>query len=302
MRLSTRRRIFAGGLIGLLALGGGLAGCRSKQPDVPPVATPAVMLARPRAPLGSPVDITYKFVVASDAHFDQDYRVMVHVIGAEEELIWTDDHFPPTPTTQWKPGQTVEYLRTVFVPPCPYVGEATIQLGLYSMATQKRAALKGEDMGQRAYKVATFQLLPPTENVPVIFKDGWHPTETAEHSSCASVEWQWTKKDAMLVFKNPKKDSTLFLDIDNPGGVFQESQQVQLSLGGQPIDRFTVTPKQEVLKKVPLTAAQLGTGDTVELQIEVDKTFVPALLPASGSKDPRELGVRVFHAFVQPAQ
>jgi len=44
----------------------------------------------------------------------------------------------------------------------------------------------------------------------------------------------------------------------------------------------------------------LGTGDLIELQIEVDKTFVPALLAASMSKDPRELGVRVFHAFVQP--
>ncbi len=31
---------------------------------------------------------------------------------------------------------------------------------------------------------------------------------------------------------------------------------------------------------------------------QVDKTFVPALVTASNSKDPRELGVRVFHAFV----
>ena len=56
-----------------------------------------------------------------------------------------------------------------------------------------------------------------------------------------------------------------------------------------------------MLRKIPLTAAQLGAGDNVELQIDVDKTFVPALMPGSNSKDPRELGVRVFHAFVQPA-
>ena len=36
-----------------------------------------------------------------------------------------------------------------------------------------------------------------------------------------------------------------------------------------------------------------------ELVISVDKTFVPAVVNAS-SKDPRELGVRVFHAFVDP--
>jgi hypothetical protein len=38
--------------------------------------------------------------------------------------MWTDDHTPPVPTTQWKPGQTVEYTRTVFIPIFPYVGDA----------------------------------------------------------------------------------------------------------------------------------------------------------------------------------
>ena len=49
---------------------------------------------------------------------------MLHVVDADDELMWTDDHDPPTPTTQWKPGQTIEYTRTVFVPIYPYVGEA----------------------------------------------------------------------------------------------------------------------------------------------------------------------------------
>ena len=65
------------------------------------------------------------------------------------------------------------------------------------------------------------------------------------------------------------------------------------------VDQFTLQPKQPELRKIPLKAAQLGTGDMAELVISVDKTFVPAVLIA-GSKDPRELGVRVFHAFVDP--
>jgi hypothetical protein len=300
MRATTRCCSCLTGLITFVMLAGVVAGCRSKQREAPPVATPSVTLARPRVALGSPLDITYTFVVADNAHFDQDERVLVHIIDADEELIWTDDHNPPKPTTEWKPGQTIQYTRTIFVPPCPYIGEATIQIGLYSTATQKRLPLSGEDMGQRAFKVAKFQLLPQTENVPVVYKEGWHPVEVGEHSSCASVEWQWTKKDATLVFRNPKKDAVLYLDTDNPGSVFTENQEVQISLGGQAIDRFVVTPKQQLLKKIPITAAQLGTADMVELQIDVDKTFVPALLPGSTSKDPRELGIRVFHAFVQP--
>ena len=223
---------------------------------------------------------------------------MVHVLDSDDEMMWTDDHNPPVPTTEWKPGQTVEYTRTVFVPVYPYVGEATIQVGLYSTTSQKRLPLTGQDMGQRAYRVAKFQLLPQTENVFTVFKDGWHPAEVAEHN--ASVEWQWTKKNATLAFKNPKKDSVFYLDADNPGSVFQQTQQVTISLGGQTLDEFPITPKQQVLRKVPITATQLGPNDMVEVHISVDKTFVPALIPSANSKDPRELGVRVFHAFVQP--
>jgi hypothetical protein len=33
----------------------------------------------------------------------------------------------------------------------------------------------------------------------------------------------------------------------------------------------------------------------------VDKTFIPSSVPELRSTDPRELGVRVFRAFVQPS-
>jgi hypothetical protein len=272
-----------------------LAACRRKEVAAPPVATPSVTLNHDRAPLGSPLDITYKFVVASDAKFPEDYRVMSHIVDADGQMMWDDDHPPPTPTTQWKPGQTVEYTRTVFVHVYPYVGEASIQVGLYSVSNQKRLPLAGEDVGQRAYKVARIQLQPQTENIFTIFKDGWHPAESAEHN--ASVEWQWTKRDATLSFKNPKKDALLYFDVDSPDSVPHDPQQVQVSLNDQPVAELTLKPADHVLKRIPLTAAQLGTAEMSELRISVDKTFVPALATAN-SKDPRELGVRVFHAFV----
>ena len=45
---------------------------------------------------------------------------------------------------------------------------------------------------------------------------------------------------------------------------------------------------------LPVTAAQFGSGDVAELVIDVDRTFVP------GGADTRELGIQVFHAFVEP--
>ena len=291
------RTFVALGLAALVLASGALSGCRRKEAPAPPMATPSVTLNHDKTPLGSPIDITYKFIVANDAKFTEDLRVMVHVVDADEELIFAFDHNPPVPTSQWKPGQTVEYTKTAFVPIYPYVGEATIQLGLHSTSTQKRVALSGADAGQRAYKVAKIQLQPQSENVFTVFKDGWHPGEVAEHN--AAVEWQWTKKDATLSFKNPKKDSLFYLDVDNPGSVFTEVQQVKVTLGGEVVDEFRLQPKQPELRKIPLKAAQLGAGDVAELVISVDKTYVPAVL-AAGSKDPRELGVRVFHAYVDP--
>jgi hypothetical protein len=87
--------------------------------------------------------------------------------------------------------------------------------------------------------------------------------------------------------------------LERAWAFFVEAQQVTVTLGGQVIDDFTLQPKQPQLRKVTLTAAQLGTGDVAELVISVDKTYVPATL-VSGSKDPRELGVRVFHAYIDP--
>lgn len=285
------------GLAALALVSSGAAACKRKETPAPPLATPSLKLSHDKAPLGSPIDITYRFVVANDARFAEDYRVMVHVVDADDELIFAFDHNPPKPTTQWKPGDTVEYTRTVFIPIYPYVGEASLQVGLYSTTNQKRLPLGGENTGQNSYKVGKIQLQPQTENVFTVFKEGWHPAEVAEHN--ATVEWQWTKKEATLSFKNPKKDSLFYLDLDNPGSAFNEPQQVKVSLGGHAVDEFTLKPKEPELRKIALTAAQLGAGDVAEIVISVDKTYVPAVVTSS-SKDPRELGVRVFHAFVDP--
>jgi len=270
--------------------------CRAKEPAGTAVATPTVTLDHDRAPVGSPLEITYKFVVAPGATFAQDYHVMAHVVDTDEEMMWTDDHMPPVPTSQWKPGQTIEYTRTVFVPVFPYVGDATIQVGLYSTTDQKRLPLNGEHVGQFAYKAAHFQLAPQTDNLFTVFKDGWHPAETAQKDSM--IDWQWTKKDATLAFKNPKKDAVLYFDLDSPGANLHGEQHVTVTLGGQTVDEFTLKPEERVLRKPKLPAAQMGGDEMTELHIVVDKTFVPAQVSGGSSSDPRELGVRVFHAYV----
>jgi hypothetical protein len=272
--------------------------CRRHQPVAPPVATASITFPQPRVPLGSPVEVSYRFQVAANAPaFDDNYNVMVHFLDADDELMWTDDHQPPVATSQWKPGQVIEYKRTLFVPIYPYVGQASVHVGLYSPKTQKRLSLTGESTGQLEYKVASLQLLPHSENVFILFKDGWHPAETAANNS--SVEWQWTKKVATITFRNPKKQSVFYLHADNPG-VYAEPQVVTLKVNGQQVDTIPVAPRQEFIHKTTLSPAQLGTNDMVEISLEMAKTWVPALIPGANNHDQRELGLRVFHAFVEP--
>jgi hypothetical protein len=275
-----------------------VAACRRKQPEPPPVATPSFSVNQTRIPLGSPVEVTYKFVVAPDAPpIKENYRVFVHFLDTDKERMWTDDHDPAVPTTQWKPGQVIEYTRTMFVPIYPYIGPTTVVMGLYSQASNSRLPLAAENNGQRAYTVGKLELLPQTENVFVMFKDGWHPAETPPDN--AAVEWQWTKKEATLSVRNPKKDVTLYLHLDQPG-LFTEPQHVTVAVGNETIDTFTINPKEELIRKPVITAAQLGAADVVDIKISVDKTYVPAVITNGANRDPRELGVRVFHAYVQP--
>jgi hypothetical protein len=295
MNLHRRAWLFAW----ICSAAASVVACGWRQEPPKPVATPGFAAGHSRVPLGSPVELTYRFVVAPDAPpFTENYRVFVHFLDSDDELMWTDDHSPAVPTTQWKPGQTVEYTRTMFVPVYPYLGGAAVEMGLYSPSSSTRLPLAGEDHGQRSYRVGRLELLPQTENVFVIFRDGWHGVETAEDN--AAIEWQWTRKDATLSVRNPKRDVILYLHLDHPGGVFEEPQQVEVTLAGQPVDTFTLHPKEELIRKIPLTAAQLGPADMVEVKIHVDKTFVPALVSGGRSTDVRELGVRVFHAFVEP--
>jgi hypothetical protein len=284
--------------LGLLVVAAVATGCSKAKQAEPAVATPGFSVNHARAPLGSPIEVTYKFTVAANApKLDQRYRVFVHFLDSSGELMWTDDHEPPVPTTEWTPGRTIEYQRTVFIPIYPYVGDATVRLGLYSDRDRRRLTLSGDDNGQHAYKVGTVTLLPQSENVFLIYKDGWHTAEVAPDN--AAVEWQWSKRDALITFRNPKRDATIYVDLDGRPDVVGRPQKVTISLGDAVIDAFELADRSEVIRKIGVQAAQFGGGEMIDLRVSVDPTFIPSQTPEGGT-DRRELGVRVFHVFVEP--
>jgi hypothetical protein len=296
VRARRVRGIRAGCVLAALAVT--LAGCGEPEDTTPPVGNLQVSLSRSKVALGSPIEVTYKFTVAPNAPAFGQRRVFAHFLDADDELMWTDDHDPPTPTSEWKPGQTIEYTRPMFIPTYPYVGAAKIVAGVYSPGTNERLKLSNEDRGDRSYKVVDFELLPQTENIFVIFKDGWHPAEVVSEGA-GRTEWQWTKKDATIAFRNPKRDIVLVLQVDNPASNPNAAQNVAVQIGSQTIATIPLSTTAAPVLKYPITAAQLGTADMVEIKFTADKTFVPALEASMKSGDPRELGARFFHVFIQ---
>lgn len=297
----VRRRLWRAGLRTALALTlAAAAACGGKDDDGPPLAAPTVTLNKTRASLGSPLEVTYRFVVAPGAAFDTDYRVFVHFVNAEDEQMWTDDHDPPRPTRTWKPGETIEYTRTVFVPSYPYNGRASVVLGLYAPKTGARATLGAKTRGLKAYDVAGFELVPQGENVFLIYKDEtWHAAEDSPENG--AVSWRWSRKVGTIAFRNPKRDATFYVQLDGrPDLQPVKPQTVTISIGTQVVDTFVLADKEMVLRKVAIPAAAFGDADTVELNIDAGSSFVPRDVPAAASRDARELGVRVFHAFVEP--
>jgi hypothetical protein len=132
----------------------------------------------------------------------------------------------------------------------------------------------------------------------VVFKDGWYETEVAAEG--AGREWQWSRRDATLSFRNPRRRVRLYLQTDQPARPFAEGQRVEARIGQTVIDSFTLAPGATEMRRVEIAPEQLGGADTIEMTVSVDKTFVPAAMPTLKSTDSRELGIRVFRAFVEP--
>jgi hypothetical protein len=274
--------------LSLFVLGLAFAGCGRQTDEEPAVARPSLTLDHERVPIGSPLTLNYRFEVVDGAQIDDDYWVFLHVVDPDGERLWHDDHMPPRPTSTWKAGEVVEYSRQIFVPTYPYIGEATVRIGLYKDA--RRLVLDGNEVRRREYQVARMTILPQSENIFRIYKDGWHNAEVSADDP--TVEWQWTVKAGTVSFRNPKKDVRLYLEAEARPDLLPAPQEVTLRIGDQVIDTFTADFTERKLLIYPVSAEQLGAGEMVELVIEVDRTIPPR------GGDPRELGLRVFNLFV----
>ena len=297
--MSLRRVSIAAAV--LIGAGAGLLGSCSRRPTgVQNPIEPGFAVNRPRVSLGSAVEITYTWKAdAAAKKLDQDYRAMVHFLDPHGMVLFEEDHVPEPPPTQWEPGKTYTYTRTKFIPIYPYVGPVEVRMGLYPPSGQgERVYLKGEDAGQREFKVASVELLPQTENIFVVIKEGWYAPEVSPQNP--SLERTWTKKEALVSFKNPKRDVVVYLEADTNHKAFDQPPVLTMSVNSGAGFQVPIQDSEVFLKKVRFTAEQLGTEEWVDLKLAMNQSFVPK---AKGiNQDERELGLLVYHLYVGEAE
>jgi hypothetical protein len=173
-------------------------------------------------------------------------------------------------------------------------------MGLYPHPGRgPRPVLKGEDKGQHEYRVAKMELLPQTENIFLVYKEGWHNPEPLPENP--SIERTWTKKEALVSFKNPKKDVVIYLQADTPPKYFPQPPVLTLSVNGKTGIVVPIENPAVFLKKVKVKAADLGTDEWVDLRFTMNSSFVPKNLNPPLNNDDRELGLLVYNLYVGEA-
>jgi hypothetical protein len=271
------------------------ASCGRREDTAPAVARIAASLSRASVEAGAPLTVSYTFTVpAGSSSLPADQWVFVHALDDANELLWTDDHAPSTPSQEWRPGTPVSYTRTMFVPRGTTPGHVRLEAGIFSRSSGTRLPLAGQDRGMRSYEVGSVTVRPTVNPVAA---EGWYDPETGESPG---REWRWSRGESRLSFANPKAGITLYLQIDQPVTSLPASQVVEIRGQSGVLTTFSVPAGAPQVARVPMTPDQLGSGDRADITVKVDRTFVPAATPQLKSTDTRELGIRLLNAFVEP--
>ena len=170
-----------------------------------PVANVLVTTDRVEMPRGRHSSVSFRFnAFPGIASINGDHQVIVRFLDDDQEVIWQDDHFPPLPTTDWRPGQVIEYSRRVVPPLYPHIGDLIVAVGLHSPSTAMNPPLLGEELGSGLYMGAIVTVTPRQESNLLLHDDGWYDKE---HDPAIDRRWRWTGQARM---DNATEDSISF--------------------------------------------------------------------------------------------
>ncbi len=245
-------------------------------------------------PLGEPLDIGYAWTTAGEFEAPaDDYKVFVHMIDPDGNILLQDDHYPPQPTSQWRASQAEEYRRWYYPPNSLEAEYLDFVVGLYSPDTRTRVR---DASGEWAEAVQVHRMTVRSDDVSGIplYMEGWYPPEQVVEPE--PREWRWSQETARAVFTNPRKDAVLHLRAHGP---FDEvgAQAVVLRIGDSELASVEVSAADEFLERIVIPASAMGSNEWVELNLQVTPALVPQEIEPD-SQDDRQLGLQVFSMYL----
>ena len=246
-------------------------------------------------PAGSPFDIGYTWTPGAgfEAPAD-DFRIFVHLVDPDGNIIGQDDHFPPLPTSQWREGQPVEYRRDWF-----YFNAALrpdyvdVYIGMYD--DEGQVAITHDGRFQNRPLVHSVMVRTDDQAGIPVYVEGFSDREM---SDVDGKEWRWMGRRGVVAFGNPRGASTLHLRVLSPVNFLEDgTQTVTIKIGERAITQFEATDSAPHMMQFEVPGEGLGDGDWVDFTIEVDKLFIPAQVQ-EGSDDIRELGLQVYWMYL----
>ncbi len=245
-------------------------------------------------PLGEPLDIGFAWETASEFEAPaDDYKIFVHMIDPDGNILLQDDHYPPQPTSQWRAGQTEGYRRWYYPPNSLEAEYLDFVVGLYSPDSRARVR---DANGAWAEGVQVHRMTVRSDDVSGIplYMEGWHPPEQVAEPEAR--EWRWSQENARAVFTNPRKEAVLHLHAHGP---FDEvgAQAVVLRIGEDEVASVAVSSADEFLERIVIPASSMGDNEWVELNLQVTPALVPQEMDPS-SQDVRQLGLQVFSMYL----
>ena len=282
----------------MLLVGLAAAGCGGE--DIARTVDASVTLDLPDSmPVGSPFDLGYTwtpnegFTPPAD-----DYRVFVHIQDPDGNIIAQDDHFPPLPTSQWVPGQPINYRRWVYLGPDVRLDYFDFFIGLHDDDGQ--VAVMHEGRFQNRALVSSVIVRNDDQGGVPVYVEGFEERETSLTSDDPyHRQWQWMGRRGTVAFGNPRGPATLHLRALSPVDFLEgQTQTITVKIGDREISSFERTESTPFLMLIEIPGEGLGDGDWVDLTLEVDKVFVPAQVEP-GSDDIRELGLQIHWMYLQ---
>ncbi|MBN1549996.1 hypothetical protein JW979_00945 [bacterium] len=264
------------------------------QPQVNLAISPDISIETSRVYGNSLLHATYRWKTGTTfLPPDGSLMAKVHFTDDKGNILIQDDHsLLLQGIKDWKPDQTYDYKRIVYIPLIPRITKLDILIGVYQPDDDTRFFLEATPAVRDKYKVGEITVYPPRnpEDLPeakIEFGEGWH---NAEFNTADKSKWRWMAGKAVCRLKNPHRNAELFLRGWIPTEDLGQPSNITILINGEPFRTYeNYKGNFDILESI--SQSMFNDQDMIELTIETDKTYVPAEI--GKNDDQRRLGIMV---------